>query len=149
MTATAVVDTSGWSGEGDFTAALVRAIAELPDIEHARVEDSPASRAESGYAFLSNEIYVRFVERAEAEPYRWLGFVPRVRRRLVPRSTLHDLERQLAGHEEIGPAEYVDEGMIQYLKAERIIPPYQTRGYKVVEMVRVYQIRAAAGAVRS
>ena len=28
--------------------------------------------------------------------------------------------------------------MLQYLQTERIIPPYQTRGYKLVELVRVY-----------
>ena len=26
--------------------------------------------------------------------------------------------------------------MIQYLRTERIIPPYQTKGYKLVELVR-------------
>jgi hypothetical protein len=29
--------------------------------------------------------------------------------------------------------------MLQYLKTERVIPPYQTRGYKLVELVRVYE----------
>jgi hypothetical protein len=28
--------------------------------------------------------------------------------------------------------------MLQYLRTERIVPPYQTRGYKLVEMVRIY-----------
>ena len=39
----------------------------------------------------------------------------------------------------VGAPDYSDEGMLQYLRAERIIPPYQTRGYKLVEMVRIYQ----------
>ena len=39
----------------------------------------------------------------------------------------------------VGPPDYGDEGMLQYLRAERIIPPYQTRGYKLVEMVRIYE----------
>jgi hypothetical protein len=142
------VDNARWSGEGDFTAALLHALGEIADVAHVRVEDSPSSRAEAGYAFLSNELYVRFAERAETEPYRWLGIVPRLRRRMVPRSTLGALERQLAAHADIGPAEYVDESMIQYLKAERIIPPYQTRGYKLVEMVRVYEVRGTPDAER-
>ena len=29
--------------------------------------------------------------------------------------------------------------MLQYLRAERIVPPYQTRGYKLVELVRIYE----------
>ena len=39
---------------------------------------------------------------------------------------------------EIGPPDYADEGMLQYLRTERIVPPYQTRGYKLVELVRLY-----------
>jgi hypothetical protein len=30
--------------------------------------------------------------------------------------------------------------MLQYLRTERIVPPYQTRGYKLVELVRVYEV---------
>jgi hypothetical protein len=30
--------------------------------------------------------------------------------------------------------------MVQYLRTERIVPPYQTRGYKLVELVRVYEV---------
>jgi len=33
--------------------------------------------------------------------------------------------------------------MLQYLRTERIVPPYQTRGYKLVELVRVYEIGGA------
>ena len=29
--------------------------------------------------------------------------------------------------------------MIQYLRTERIVPPYQTRGYKLIELVRIYE----------
>ena len=32
--------------------------------------------------------------------------------------------------------------MIQYLRAERIIPPYQTKGYKLVELIRIYEVGA-------
>jgi hypothetical protein len=141
------LDRANWSGDGDFTAALIEALGELPEVEYARVEDSPSSRAEAGYAFLSNEVFVRFAERAEEEPYRWLGVLPRVRHRMVPCATLEELERQLAARDEVGPAEYVDASMIQYLKAQRIVAPYQTRGIKLVELVRVYQV-SAAGAPR-
>jgi hypothetical protein len=41
---------------------------------------------------------------------------------------------------EIGAPDYSDEGMMQYLRTERIIPPYQTRGYKLVELVRIYEL---------
>ena len=34
--------------------------------------------------------------------------------------------------------------MLQYLRTERIIPPYQTRGYKLVELVRIYEVGHAA-----
>ena len=40
---------------------------------------------------------------------------------------------------EIGAPDYADEGMLQYLRTERVIPPYQTKGYKLVELVRVYE----------
>jgi hypothetical protein len=29
--------------------------------------------------------------------------------------------------------------MIQYLRTERVIPPYQTRGYKLIELIRIYR----------
>jgi len=44
---------------------------------------------------------------------------------------------------DVGAPDYADEGMIQYLRAERIIPPYQTRGYKLVELVRIYEAGVA------
>ena len=53
---------------------------------------------------------------------------------------LEDLERILSGHDDIGPPDYSDEAMLQYLRTERIVPPYQTRGYKLVEMVRIYRL---------
>jgi hypothetical protein len=45
----------------------------------------------------------------------------------------------LAAEGDIGPADYADEGMVQYLRTERVVPPYQTRGYKLVELVRIYE----------
>ena len=32
---------------------------------------------------------------------------------------------------------------MQFLRSERIVAPYQTRGYKHVELVRVYEVGAA------
>jgi hypothetical protein len=51
-----------------------------------------------------------------------------------------DLELLLTETAEIGAPDYADEGMLQYLRSERIIPPYQTRGYKLVELVRIYEV---------
>ena len=53
--------------------------------------------------------------------------------------SIAELETVLAHAGDIGPPDYSDAGMLQYLKTERIIPPYQTRGYKLVEMIRVYE----------
>jgi hypothetical protein len=134
------VDASQWSGEGTFTAALVEQLRTLPAIDFIRVEDAPASHTEANYNFISNEVYVRFrLERAD-EPGRLLGIVPVRRTVWRPAMTLEDLERQLSGMEQVGAPDYADEAMLQYLKAERIIPPYQTRGYKVVELVRIYRL---------
>jgi hypothetical protein len=53
--------------------------------------------------------------------------------------TIAGLAVRLASAAGIGEPDYSDEGMLQYLRTERIVPPYQTKGYKVVEMVRVYE----------
>jgi len=133
------IDTSQWSGDGDFTRRVLDALGRIDDVAHVRVEDAPASRAEQGYAFLSNEVYVRTVERERVERAAWLGVLARRRRVREPALTMEGLAAALAAVEDVGPADYVDEGMIQYLKAQRIVPPYQTRGYKLVEMVRLYR----------
>jgi hypothetical protein len=52
---------------------------------------------------------------------------------------LQDLEATLTADAAVGPPDYADEGMLQYLRSERIVPPYQTRGYKLVELVRIYE----------
>jgi hypothetical protein len=138
------LDTSRWSGEGDFTRTLLDALASLDGVALVRVEDAPASRAETGYAFLANEVYVAFARRTRTERFTWLGLVPRTRRIDEPALTIEGLAAALARVEGVGPADYADEGMIQYLRTERIVPPYQTKGYKLVELVRVY----AGGASR-
>jgi hypothetical protein len=53
--------------------------------------------------------------------------------------TFAGLVKVLEESEGIGPADYADDGMIQYLRTERIIPPYQTKGYKLVELLRIYE----------
>ena len=53
--------------------------------------------------------------------------------------TMTQLEAALTADAAIGAPDYADHGMLQYLRSERIIPPYQTRGYKLVELVRIYE----------
>ncbi len=134
------VDASGWSGDGDFTQALVDALGHVDGVEGVRVEDAPASRAEAGYSFISNEIYLWFRRDARREPTRRFGFLPGTRMVLVKAQTLGGVEAALTAAPDVGPPDYTDGGMLQYLRAQRIIPPYQTRGYKLVEMVRIYEV---------
>ncbi|MCL4844960.1 MAG: hypothetical protein KJ066_00365 [Acidobacteria bacterium] len=134
------IETADWSGDGDFTEALVAALRTMPEVAFLRVADSPASRAEQGYAFLSNEVFVGFASRDEVEVTRWMGWLPLRRTRVVPALGLKDLEARLSGLDHIGPPDYADEGMLQYLKTQRIVAPYQTRGVKLVEMVRLYPL---------
>ena len=142
------IDTAGWSGEGTFTSTLVEGLKGLKSIVFLRVENAPSSRTDADYMFISNEIYVKFHDVAEKVPSRVLGIFPVQRVVMKPSMSLVDLEAQLTGMMEIGPADYADDTMLQYLKTERIVPPYQTRGYKLVEMVRVYAISAATARAR-
>jgi hypothetical protein len=132
------VESAGWSGDGAFTAALVEALGAMDIIEFMRVEDAPASRAEPGYAFISNEIYVRFQTGSRTETRRRFG-LPWPSPAAATRMTLGDLAARLGSAEGIGEPDYSDDGMLQYLRTERIVAPYQTRGCKVVEMVRIYE----------
>jgi len=133
------VDVSGWSGEGEFTQTLLDALKQFEDIHLIRVEDAPASRAEAGYAFISNEVFVGFRTHERVERIRRFGFVPAKRRHREKGLTLAGVSAALETIAEVGAPDYQDDGMLQYLRAQRIIPPYQTRGYKVVEMVRIYE----------
>jgi hypothetical protein len=134
------VDSAKWSGEGTFTAALLEHLQEMSAIEFIRVEDAPASHTEANYNFISNEVYVRFRLETVDEAVRLLGILPVRRSVLKPAMTLEELEQQLAAAAQVGPPDYSDEAMLQYLRTERIVPPYQTRGYKVVELVRIYRL---------
>ncbi len=135
------LDTTGWSGDGDFTIELVEILRVFEEIATLKVEDAPASRSGAGFNFLVNEIFVTFATATREVPARWLGIVPTTRRIAEPLLTLAGLEARLALVQGVGPADYSDGGMLQYLRTQRIIPPYQTRGYKLVEMVRVYEAR--------
>jgi hypothetical protein len=138
------VDTSAWSGDGDFTIALVEILQGLEEIAALKVEDAPASRSGEGFNFLVNELFVTFATTTRQVPARWLGLVPASRSVEEPVLTLAGLGARLAAREDVGPPDYSDEGMLQYLRTERVVQPYQTRGYKMVEMVRVYEARASA-----
>ena len=133
------IESGGWSGEGTFTALLLDALKAIDAIEFARVEDAPASRAEPGYAFISNEVYVRFRTDARREARRRFG-VPWPVRVDVKRMTIGGLAGRLGTAEGVGEPDYADDGMLQYLRTERIVAPYQTRAFKVVEMVRIYEV---------
>ena len=134
------LDTSGWSGEGTFTQALIESLGGVEAVSFLRVEDAPATRSDADYNFVSNELFVAFQVVERVERSRVLGVLPVTRVRGEKSLTLVGLESALAGLEAVGPPDYADEGMLQYLRTQRIIPPYQTRGYKLVEMVRIYEV---------
>lgn len=137
-------DTSNWSGEGEFTQLLLARLGDLAEIRFVRVEDAPATRSEADYQFLSNELFIDFAVSSRQERYKRFGLFPATRLVSEKAMTMTGLEAVLAAIPEIGAPDYCDEGMLQYLRTERVIPPYQTRGYKLVELVRVYEVKAGA-----
>ena len=137
------LDTTHWSGEGAFTQTLIDSFQRLDQVACLRVEDVPSSRSDVEYNFISNELFVRFRTRDRAVRSRILGLLPVTRTVTEPVMTVTDLEQALSELEEVGPPDYADEGMLQYLRTERIVPPYQTRGYKLVELVRIYEAGVA------
>jgi hypothetical protein len=134
------VDTTKWSGEGGFTQIVIDRLRELAAIRFVRVEDAPATRSEADYNFISNEIFVEFATTTRQEPVKRFGIVPATRRVEDKTMTIADLEKTLSALAGIGEPDYSDEGMLQYLRAERIVPAYQTRGYKLVELLRIYEV---------
>jgi hypothetical protein len=134
------VETSAWSGEGTFTQLLIERLRDIPGVRFVRVEDAPATRSDADYNFISNELYVGFETIERKEHIRRFGLIPGVRTLTDKAMSLQGLEAALTGVDGVGAPDYGDEGMLQYLRAERIIPPYQTRGYKLVEMVRIYEV---------
>ena len=135
------VDSGGWSGEGAFTQVVLDRLRAIENVAALKVEDAPATRSEADYNFIANEIFVTFVTRVEHEPIKRLGILPGTRPVAVKVMTFDALVKLLEESDGIGPADYADEGMIQYLRTERIIPPYQTKGYKLVELVRIYEAK--------
>jgi hypothetical protein len=114
------LEAAGWSGDGAFTQVLIDALKELPGIRFLKVEDAPASRADASFSFISNELFVAFAAGRAA-------------------LTLARLQEFFETVDGIGAPDYADDGMLQYLRTERIVQPYQTRGYKLIELVRIYE----------
>ena len=134
------LETSAWSGEGTFTQLLLERLGDVAGVRFVRVEDAPATRSDADYNFISNELYVGFATVERQERIKRFGVLPGVRTVTDKALTLQGLEAALTGIADVGAPDYGDEGMLQYLRAERVIPPYQTRGYKLVEMVRIYEV---------
>jgi hypothetical protein len=134
-----VVDQAGWSGEGDFTQKLIDRLGAVEKVAGVKVENAPATRSDADYNFIANEIFVTFATSEREERTRHLGIIPGKKRVTEKALTLAGLAKVLEASDGIGPADYGDEGMLQYLRTERVIPPYQTKGYKLVELVRIYE----------
>jgi hypothetical protein len=135
------VDSAGWSGEGAFTQNVLERLRAIDQVAAMKIEDAPSTRSDADYNFVANEIFVTFATVERYEPFKLLGAFTTRRRVAAKAMTFTDLVKLLEESEGIGPADYADEGMIQYLRTERIIPPYQTRGYKLVELLRIYEAR--------
>ena len=133
-------DTTNWSGEGAFTQLLIERLGEIGAVRFVRIEDAPATRSEADYNFISNELFVGFATIDREEPVKRFGIFPGSRTVTEPAMTLSGLETALTALEGVGAPDYGDAGMLQYLRAERVVPPYQTRGYKLVELVRIYEV---------
>jgi hypothetical protein len=132
-------DTSNWSGEGQFTHLLLERLRDVSGVRFVRVEDAPATRSEADYQFMSNEVFVDFEVTRREERFRRLGFLPATRVIAGKAMTMTGLEAALTAMSDVGAPDYADAGMLQYLRTERVIPAYQTRGYKLVELVRIYE----------
>ena len=144
MSSSITIDRDRWSGEGDFTEQLLSWLSEQSDVISLRVEDAPSTRTDVEYNFISNEIYVEFKVREFYQSRRVLGVIPLGRKSLEKTMSLEKLNRVLSEESELGEPDYADEGMIQFLHTERIIPPYQTKGYKLIELVRIYEFNTTS-----
>jgi hypothetical protein len=133
------IDATNWSGEGTFTQLLIERLRDIDAVRFVRVENAPATRSEADYNFISNELYVGFTTVDRERSVKRFGIFPGSRTVTEQAMTLTGLETALAALQDVGAPDYGDEGMLQYLRAERIVPPYQTRGYKLVELVRIYE----------
>jgi len=134
------IDRQQWSGEGDFTQTLIDWFLERDTITFLRVEDSASTRADVDYNLISNEIYLKFRTRERIKRDRVWGILPRKRTVNDKIMSLDQLESELGNDDDIGVPDFADETMIQFLRTERVIPPYQTKGYKLIELVRIYEV---------
>lgn len=134
------IDSSNWSGEGTFTHLLIARLQAIDKVRLLRVEDAPATRSDADYNFISNELFVSFAATDREERFKRFGFLPATRLVREPSMTLSGLEAALTAIPDVGAPDYGDDSMLQYLRSERIVPPYQTRGYKLVELVRIYEV---------
>ena len=133
------IESSGWGGEGTFTAVLLEALKSIETIEYLRVEDAPASRAEPGYAFLSNEVYVKFRTDSRNGTRRRFG-IPWPTRVEVKQMSLGELAARLGQRRRRGRT-----GLRR--RRDAAVPPHRAhrrplpdQGVKVVEMVRIYEV---------
>jgi len=122
-----------------FTQLLAERIQRVEGVALVRIEDAPSSRSDADYNFVSNEVYVVFATRRRRVRARKFGILPVTREIEEKTMTVGDLEAALTAIPDVGPPDYADEGLLQYLRTERVIPAYQTRGYKLVELVRIYE----------
>src|SRR3981081_4707243 len=121
------IDAAAWSVEGTFTQQLLERLRDIPSVRFVRVEDAPATRSEADYNFISNEVFVGFATRDREERSTRFGFLPATRTVTEKALDVVGLEQALTAVADIGGPDYSDEGMLQYLRTERIVPPYQTR----------------------
>jgi hypothetical protein len=117
-------DTTGWSGEGAFTQVLLEHLRNIAEIRYIRVEDAPSTRSEADYQFTSNELFIDFDVHRREERFTRFGIFPGTRTVPEKAMTMAGLEARLTTIPEVGTPDYSDEGMLQYLRTERIIPPY-------------------------
>jgi hypothetical protein len=117
----------------------------IEQVGFVRVEDAPASQGAASFNFICNEIYVGFrVQRAVGRRRVLRLPLPAIVHRKS--LSLARLGEVLATVEGIGAPDYADGTMLQYLRSERAATPYQARGPKLVEMVRIYEVLSNAPA---
>jgi hypothetical protein len=109
------------------------------DARHLTLVGRRKLHATARHCTRANEVFVTFATTRERESRRALGLIPYSRKRIVALMDLTQLSARLAVAAGIGEPDYADEGMIQYLRTERVVAPYQRKGIKVIELVRIYR----------
>src|SRR5471030_3093987 len=108
------LESSAWSGEGTFTQLLIDRLQHVDGVRFVRVEDTPATRSDADYNFISNELYIGFDTVERREPIKRFGILPGFRTVMEKAMTLTGLEAILTGLDDVGAPDYGDEGMLQY-----------------------------------